>query len=152
MPTRLHEGHTPPVWWDRPLSHPWSLTVVGTFWTVTGLRLFNMIAESSGSEDGVVANVPIGAAVWLATMVTLGGFLVILAMSLTIVIMGKWMGIPVSTSQAVVGAVVGAGLTRGVRQVHFGVFRRIAIAWISSPTVAGLATYAIAALTAGYFA
>ncbi|MBO5645823.1 MAG: anion permease [Clostridia bacterium] len=80
------------------------------------------------------------------------GFLVIIAMSLTIVIMGKWMGIPVSTSQAVVGAVIGAGLTRGVRQVHFGVFRRIAIAWISSPTVAGLATYGIAALTAGYFA
>ena len=80
------------------------------------------------------------------------GFLVILAMSLTIVIMGRWMGIPVSTSQAVVGAVIGAGLTRGVRQVHFGVFRRIAIAWISSPTVAGLATYGIAALTAGYFA
>lgn len=80
------------------------------------------------------------------------GFLVIIAMALTVVLMGNFMGIPVSTSQAVVGAVIGAGLTRGVKNVNFGVFKRIAVAWVSSPTVAGLLTYLVAFLTKGYFA
>jgi len=79
------------------------------------------------------------------------GFLVIIAMALTVVIMGKWMGIPVSTSQAVVGAVIGAGLTKGRGHVNFGVFKRIAVAWVSSPTVAGLLTYLVAVATQSYF-
>ena len=87
----------------------------------------------------------------IADISQMDGFLVIIAMALTVVIMGKWMGIPVSTSQAVVGAVVGAGLTRGVHNVHFGVFKNIAIAWVSSPTVAGLLAYGIAFLTQNYF-
>ncbi|MBR5539302.1 MAG: anion permease [Clostridia bacterium] len=79
------------------------------------------------------------------------GFLVIIAMALTVVIMGKWMGIPVSTSQAVVGAVIGAGLTKGRGHVNFGVFKRIAVAWVSSPTVAGLLTYIVAVASQSYF-
>ena len=61
------------------------------------------------------------------------------------------MGIPVSTSQSVVGAVVGAGLVGGVKKINFGVFKRIAIAWVSSPTVAGLLTYGVAVLAKAYF-
>lgn len=80
------------------------------------------------------------------------GFLVIIAMALTVIIMGNWMGIPVSTSQAVVGAVMGAGLTKGVKNVNFGVFKNIGIAWISSPTVAGLLAYLVALATQNYFA
>lgn len=88
----------------------------------------------------------------IANITQIEGFLVIIAMALTVVIMGSWMGIPVSTSQAVVGAVVGAGLTKGVKNVNFSVFKRIAIAWISSPTVAGLMTYLVALATQSYFA
>lgn len=80
------------------------------------------------------------------------GFVVIIAMSLTVVIMGEWMHIPVSTSQAVVGAVMGAGLVKGVKNVHFGVFKNIAIAWVSSPTVAGVLAYLVALATQNYFA
>lgn len=87
----------------------------------------------------------------IAEITQIDGFLVIIAMALTVVIMGNWMGIPVSTSQAVVGAVMGAGLTRGVKAVHLGVFKNIAIAWVSSPTVAGLLAYAVAFCTKGYF-
>ena len=78
------------------------------------------------------------------------GFLVIISMALTIVLIGGQMNIPVSTSQAVVGAVIGAGLTKGVKSVHFGVMKNIAIAWVSSPTVAGLMTFAIGFFTKGY--
>jgi len=79
------------------------------------------------------------------------GFLVIIAMAITVLLMEKLMHIPVSTSQAVVGAVIGAGLTKGVKKVNFGVFKRIAIAWVSSPTVAGLLTYLVALATQAYF-
>jgi PiT family inorganic phosphate transporter len=78
--------------------------------------------------------------------------LVIIAMALTILIMEQLMGIPVSTSQAVVGAVLGAGLVNGPKHVHFGVFKNIAIAWVSSPTVAGVLTYLVALCTQAYFA
>ena len=79
------------------------------------------------------------------------GFLVIIAMAMTILLMENLMGIPVSTSQAVVGAVIGAGLTKGVKQVNFGVFKNIAIAWISSPLAAGILAYLIALATQSYF-
>jgi len=88
----------------------------------------------------------------IAEITQVEGFLVIIAMALTVVIMGNWMGIPVSTSQAVVGAVMGAGLTKGVKAVNFGVFKNIAIAWVSSPTVAGVLAYAVAFICKGYFA
>lgn len=87
----------------------------------------------------------------IAEITQVDGFLVIIAMSATILLMEKLMGIPVSTSQAVVGAVIGAGLVSGVRNVNFGVFKGIAIAWVSSPTAAGLLTYLVALATQGYF-
>ena len=88
----------------------------------------------------------------IASISQLDGFLVIIGMALTVVLMGNWMGIPVSTSQAVVGAVIGAGLVRGTDHVHFSILKRIALAWVSSPTVAGVLTYIVALLTQGYFA
>ena len=87
----------------------------------------------------------------IANISQMDGFLVILASALSITLMKELMGIPVSTSQAVVGAVIGAGLVSGVKNVNFGVFKRIAIAWVSSPTVAGLITYIVALCTQSYF-
>ncbi|MBQ8439509.1 MAG: anion permease [Clostridia bacterium] len=88
----------------------------------------------------------------IANISQIDGFLVIIAMAITILLMEEAMGIPVSTSQAVVGAVIGAGLVNGVKNVNFGVFKRIAVAWVSSPTVAGLLTYLVALCTQSYFA
>lgn len=87
----------------------------------------------------------------IAEITQMEGFLVIIGMALTVVIMGNWMHIPVSTSQAVVGAVIGAGLTRGIKSVHFGVLKNIALAWVSSPTIAGLLTYLVAISLKPYF-
>ncbi len=83
----------------------------------------------------------------IANISQIDGFLVILSSALAITLMKQFMGIPVSTSQAVVGAVVGAGLVKGPKNVNFGVFKRIAIAWVSSPTAAGLMTYIVALCT-----
>ena len=87
----------------------------------------------------------------IAPLTPIEGFMVIIAMALTIVIMGETMGIPVSTSQAVVGAVIGAGITKSFKCVNYGVFKNIAIAWVSSPLVAGLLAYLIGISTRGYF-
>ena len=88
----------------------------------------------------------------IAPLTQIEGFVVIIAMSLTITIVGDLMQIPVSTSQAVVGAVVGAGLTKGWRCVNFGVFKNIAIAWVSSPLAAGIVAYVAAVAMKGIFA
>jgi len=87
----------------------------------------------------------------IAEISQVDGFVVIIASALTVLLMGEFMGIPVSPSPSVVGAVVGAGLVNGVKKVNFGVFKRIAIAWVSSPTVSGLLTYLVAIATKGYF-
>lgn len=87
----------------------------------------------------------------IAEISQVDGFVVIIASALTVVLMGNLMGIPVSTSQSVVGAVIGAGIVNGVKTVNFGVFKRIAIAWVSSPTVAGLLAYGVAFFTRSYF-
>lgn len=83
----------------------------------------------------------------IAPLTQIEGFLVIIAMATTIVLLGNFMKIPVSTSQAVVGAVVGAGLTKSIKCVNFGVFKNIAIAWVSSPLMAGVLTYLVALAT-----
>ena len=83
----------------------------------------------------------------IANISQIDGFLVILSSALAITVMKILLGIPVSTSQAVVGAVIGAGLVKGPKNVNFKVLGRIAIAWVSSPTAAGLMTYIVALCT-----
>lgn len=51
------------------------------------------------------------------------------------------LGIPVSTSQAVVGAVVGVGLTKGMMAVNRRMFWVIPLSWVLSITGAGLVAY-----------
>jgi PiT family inorganic phosphate transporter len=49
--------------------------------------------------------------------------------------------VPVSSSQAIVGAIVGIGLLRSWRSIKFRVLGHIAFGWISTPIAAGLITY-----------
>lgn len=67
----------------------------------------------------------------LATHGLGGAFVVALAAGLTVTAM-TWRGLPVSTSQAAVGAIVGVALAAG-KPVDWGVFGRIALSWVSSP-------------------
>lgn len=45
--------------------------------------------------------------------------------------------VPVSSSQAVVGAIVGLGLVRGGRELRWKPLRNIALGWVATPLVAG---------------
>lgn len=51
-------------------------------------------------------------------------------------------GVPVSSSQAVVGAVVGIGFVGGLQTVSFKMLTRISVGWIMTPISAGLLAYA----------
>jgi PiT family inorganic phosphate transporter len=54
--------------------------------------------------------------------------------------------IPVSSSQAMIGAVVGLGLLqgrRGLRQIRWDVLARIASGWVTTPLLAALAGYTL---------
>jgi PiT family inorganic phosphate transporter len=50
-------------------------------------------------------------------------------------------GVPVSTSQAVVGAVLGIGLIKGHRTVNRRVLGRIGAGWLATPVVSALLTW-----------
>ncbi len=49
--------------------------------------------------------------------------------------------VPVSSSQAVVGAVIGIGIIKGGRNIRFNVMGEIATGWVSTPIVAGILTF-----------
>jgi PiT family inorganic phosphate transporter len=57
------------------------------------------------------------------------------------------------TAILIIAAMVllGAGLVSGVKYVNFGVLKNVAIAWVSSPTIAGLLTWLVAVCTKSYF-
>ncbi len=68
------------------------------------------------------------------------GFIVTLSAAIAVYIYAI-VGIPVSSSQAIVGAVFGAGLTNGVKNINFNVLRNIFIAWFGTPTIAGILSF-----------
>lgn len=61
----------------------------------------------------------------------------------TSVLLASKMGMPVSTTHAVVGAVIGVGLARGLEAVDLRVIKKIVITWIITVPVAAFTTAAI---------
>ena len=52
-------------------------------------------------------------------------------------------GIPVSTSSAIVGAVVGVGLQKGAKSISKKTIMTILIGWVATPTLAGAVSFAL---------
>jgi PiT family inorganic phosphate transporter len=46
--------------------------------------------------------------------------------------------VPISSSQAILGAILGVGLLRGGREVNWGTVGRVAVGWLVTPVVASL--------------
>ena len=69
-------------------------------------------------------------------------FIVLLSGALTVHTLAL-IGVPVSTSQAVVGAVLGIGLIKGIRTVSGAVLLKIVGGWLGTPLMGGLFSYAI---------
>ncbi len=49
--------------------------------------------------------------------------------------------VPVSSSQAVVGAIIGIGIVRGWRNIRFKVMGKIAAGWVATPIVAAIVSF-----------
>jgi len=49
--------------------------------------------------------------------------------------------VPVSSSQAVVGAVIGIVIAKGGKNMHYDILGKISIGWISTPIISGLVSY-----------
>ena len=58
------------------------------------------------------------------------------------------LGIPVSTSQSIVGAVIGVGILHGIRTVRMRKISEIVVGWVATPTAAGLFSYGLYRLLA----
>ncbi|MCX6334582.1 MAG: inorganic phosphate transporter [Bacteroidia bacterium] len=49
--------------------------------------------------------------------------------------------VPVSSSQVIVGCVIGIGLYKGVRNINFKLLGEIAVGWLATPVMSGLLTF-----------
>ena len=61
-------------------------------------------------------------------------FTAVASMAVTVHIFAV-IGVPVSTSQAIVGSIIGIGLIRGTHAIKFGVLRNIMIGWLLTPVI-----------------
>lgn len=98
--------------------------VIGALAIGLGILTFSRrVIETVGNDlvqlDAVTALIAI-----LAEAITLNVYTVI--------------GVPVSASQAVVGAVLGIGLVKGVKTIDGRVLLRVLFGWVGTPAIAGL--------------
>jgi len=69
----------------------------------------------------------------------------VLSMSITVHIFAV-IGAPVSTSQGIIGAIIGIGFMRGARAINYSALKSIGLGWILTPVMALIlasASYAI---------
>ena len=104
------------AWWILPL---------GGIGIVAGLALFG---------HKVIATIGNG----ITHLTPSRGFAAELAAACTVVI-ASGTGLPISTTQTLVGAVLGVGMARGIAAINLGVVRNIVISWVVTlPIGAGL--------------
>jgi len=70
-----------------------------------------------------------------------GAVIATLAHSITVHIYTQ-IGVPVSSSQAIVGAVAGIGFVRGIKAVNRSVLGQIFLGWLMTPVLAGILAFA----------
>lgn len=72
-------------------------------------------------------------------------FVAVTAMAITVNIFAV-IGVPVSTSQAIIGSIIGIGILRGVHAIDFYNLRKMALGWVITPVISlilSAAAYAI---------
>ena len=65
----------------------------------------------------------------------------VLAMAVTVHVYAH-LGVPVSTSQAIVGGVLGIGLFKGAKTINRRAVVNILFAWLNTPLIAGIVCWA----------
>jgi PiT family inorganic phosphate transporter len=78
----------------------------------------------------------------IAALDSFGSVVAVLAISITVWIFSL-IGVPVSTSQAIVGAVIGIGFLKGISFLNKKTIIRIILGWVATPTVAGVMAFVV---------
>ncbi|MDF0533132.1 inorganic phosphate transporter [Shewanella yunxiaonensis] len=107
---------SPLIWWILPL---------GGFGIVLGLAIFGKrVMQTIGKN--------------ITHLTPSRGFAAELAAASTVVI-ASGTGLPISTTQTLVGAVLGVGMARGIAAININVVRNIVVSWVVTlPAGAGL--------------
>jgi PiT family inorganic phosphate transporter len=78
----------------------------------------------------------------IVSLDALTALIVILAEAITLNVYAV-VGVPVSASQAVVGAVLGIGLVKGVKTIDVRILTKVLFGWVGTPAVAGSVSAAL---------
>ncbi|HUU83954.1 MAG TPA: inorganic phosphate transporter [Phycisphaerae bacterium] len=114
----------------------------GTFDSTTELALIGGISIAAGvATYGRRVMTTIGAD--LVHLDAYAALIAIFAQGVTVHVFAK-IGVPVSTSQALVGGVIGVGFMRGARGIDRNVLKNIVLGWILTPIAAGTLAGAVA--------
>jgi PiT family inorganic phosphate transporter len=62
-----------------------------------------------------------------------------------------WPLVPVSSSQAVVGAILGIGLAKSGRNIDFSVIGKIGMGWVATPLVSGALSFVFLSIMQNLF-
>jgi PiT family inorganic phosphate transporter len=63
----------------------------------------------------------------------------------------SWVGVPVSSSQAIVGAVIGVGYVKSSREINVNIVKIIFLGWICTPAASFITAYFILLLFSHFF-
>lgn len=113
--------------------------LVGNLLSVTEAALIGGLCIGLGMisfSKGVITTVGKG----IIALDHFSGMIAVLAHSITVWVYSL-VGIPVSSSQAIVGAVIGLGYARGAKLSNPRIVLNIVLAWVATPLVAGLISY-----------
>jgi len=113
--------------------------LVGNLLSVTEAALIGGLCIALGMisfSKGVIATVGKS----IIALDHFSGMIAVLAHSITVWVYSL-VGIPVSSSQAIVGAVIGLGYARGAKLSNPRTVLNIVLAWVATPLVAGLISY-----------
>ncbi|KXB06518.1 hypothetical protein AKJ53_00035 [candidate division MSBL1 archaeon SCGC-AAA382F02] len=114
-------------------------SVGGMIWTPRLIGLFGGIALAVGAltySRGVMKTVGRG----ITNLNAVTAFAAQFGAASTVWMFTQF-GLPVSTSQAIVGGVAGAGLVKGTATVSKGKLGEIGVAWVLTPTVSAALTF-----------
>jgi PiT family inorganic phosphate transporter len=108
---------------------PWPMLVLGGFGIAVGIALLGHKVMATVGEK-------------ITTLTNTRGFAVDFGAASTVLIASN-LGLPVSTTHAAVGGVVGVGLARGFSAVDFRVLLRIVAYWVATVPIAALTSIVI---------
>ena len=118
--------------------------ITGTFADIIGIDKAVLIGGLSISAGAVMLSKRVMYTIGtrIVALESFASVIALLAQSLTVLVYA-FIGVPVSVSQAIVGAVIGVGLARGSKNFDARLIRRILLGWVSTPVISGLISLAL---------